>query len=469
MTFKGLWAWIKAYLISLVACAVFFLWAGTAQAGVLDGAEAFAKGNSVMLWNDSPLATSTVSEHFLVGAPSVDNVAWGGSTGQGLEFSWDSERNGRVCGVMFWAKKTYSVTNRPTNLQIKVKRVSNVLGIVNKNITQNYYQMGQQYNRCGWPYYSPYNGSATAYDDLGVVLYSSPQGCPTRYDTEPWESVATSGPMTGSFVYGDNNTILASAIVDATNWRAATSTHYSEYTDADLKTVNFDKCFDVTKGLTFRLEFTDPDYKAINQWWSNTSTEMISLARSTTSSYSYGVRSITYSSYGGRLEWWSHLGYDEPVAVRLYGDTQGDVPYSFIGATSTTFENKDFGTLGNYIFNVLKYLFYPSDNQLDKIQSLSAGIAYKSPWGYRKLFNEQLDTWTNSIPTANTSTHFIIDIEPPAVLFASGTHQNFYLDVTEEYLKVPLEMRDFATELVQKLLWISFIIYAVNRALTIIL
>lgn len=152
--------------------------------------------------------------------------------------------------------------------------------------------------------------------------------------------------------------------------------------------------------------------------------------------------------------------YHKPaLAIQLYGQAFVRDPSGiFENSTSTSFQDQDFGTLGNYFKNLFIWLFMPREEKIEAWKDETVSIGYKMPWGYLLLLNDDIEDWN----IGNTTTHLTFDFSVPSMPSLATTT----LDVTQYYLDVPQEARDFSRVWFVRIIWAEFLIYVIIRALS---
>lgn len=168
-----------------------------------------------------------------------------------------------------------------------------------------------------------------------------------------------------------------------------------------------------------------------------------------------GSESYVYAYFDGFPS-----SYHKPsLALQLYGQAFIRDPSGiFENSTSTSFQDQDFGTLGNYFKNLFIWFFMPREEKIEAWKNEIVSIGYKMPWGYLLLLNDDIGTWN----IGNTTTHLTFDFSVPSMPSLATTT----FDVTQYYLDVPQEARDFSRLWFVRIIWAEFLIYIIIRALS---
>lgn len=147
--------------------------------------------------------------------------------------------------------------------------------------------------------------------------------------------------------------------------------------------------------------------------------------------------------------------YHKPsLAIQLYGQAfVRDPSEYFNNATSTSFQDQDFGTLGNYFKNLFQYLFMIPQTSINRWKSQSVHLAQKAPWGYVYYILDEAESWNT------TSTDLVFATTLSANNYSPTT--TISMNFTEAYEAIPETIRNWGRYWLQQIMWLFFIVYVV--------
>lgn len=219
---------------------------------------------------------------------------------------------------------------------------------------------------------------------------------------------------------------------------------------------------DITKRYFFVFK---PD------WGNSTSTDEIGIVTTANSNTSTSrLSSIQYNYYTGWQYWGNDNGshyYGQSPLMTVYGSSTvgfnlgNPFPYQSTSNASTSAlfyqwcdQGQDFGWWQPLISGLV-YLACPDQSVVSKFNTNWLSLMTRIPIGYFTSVKTIFDSQTSA-----STVHFTLSFRPPYNTLATSS-----IDLTQSYLDVPLDIRNFAKTWVSRIAWLALLIYLVVRAI----
>lgn len=118
---------------------------------------------------------------------------------------------------------------------------------------------------------------------------------------------------------------------------------------------------------------------------------------------------------GGGVPFWKQNGTFE-WSFQIVNDLTGGatpLPNAQVMPTTPPTTDKDFGVIGNYIRDVLQWLFYPDKLALDQFKGILTPLQNKPPFGYFNAIKNDFSTMASGSPTVSWDLASISSITDP--------------------------------------------------------